>query len=73
MSMPQVRFQIGQENSWKSTAGRGNYSVDNLTLAIYQPSIIMCSGKGLGKDEQGMSTHVRVEKREDNAGVCEWL
>ncbi|RHY52507.1 hypothetical protein DYB26_000583 [Aphanomyces astaci] len=26
-------------------------------------------GKGLGKDEQGMATHIKVKRREENAGV----
>jgi hypothetical protein len=27
-------------------------------------------GKGLGKEEDGMATHVRVKKRSDNMGAC---
>ena len=31
--------------------------------------LVCCRGKGLGKDEQGMTNHVKVQKKDDNTGI----
>lgn len=59
-----VDTQTLRKSKWQSLAGR---STTHSSFYIYDTYIFR--GKGLGKKEDGITKHIKVEKKEENSGV----
>lgn len=54
---------------WRKWVGASKSHVVERIVAHHPHFLWICRGKGLGRNEDGITKHVKVVKREESAGV----